>query len=414
MRRRIRNKGGLHRRIAVGLIGLAAGLLLGRGGGMTAWAAGSSVIESVSVTFKDNFGEPEEMLEPVISVGGSGCSLGDVQFRTDYSNWKPGKKVRVEITVNANAGMFFPASLNRSQCKVSGAEFVSAKALDNDSLQVKADYKPVIALGDTEKAGWSSASKKRAVWKSVPYAPGYTLTLYGDDKVVKRLNTETNTVDLSEYMKDTDKTYYYEVKAVPLTSEEKKYFHEGQLISSTDQEFDWEDTGNSSNGGPGNPGDGGSIKGNNYVLPDGRKEMNIWKKISGSWYYFDGNGTMAIGWLLKDGKWYYMNPDGRMATGWVNINNGSWFLLADSGEMMTGWQQTQPGSWYYMNQSGYMERYWIMVNGKWYYMGENGRMATGWINLKGVWYYLHGDGSMAVNTSIDGWLIDGNGAASRR
>ncbi|MFQ9703380.1 MAG: hypothetical protein ACLR0U_16780 [Enterocloster clostridioformis] len=40
------------------------------------------------------------------------------------------------------SGKIFPTSLNRSQCKVTGADFVSAKALDDTTLQVKVDYKP--------------------------------------------------------------------------------------------------------------------------------------------------------------------------------------------------------------------------------------------------------------------------------
>ena len=81
-----------------------------------------------------------------------------------------------------------------------------------------------------------------------------------------------NSVDLSEFMADDDKTYYYEVKAVPTTSDEKKYLKEGNFVSSTSQELDWdEETDNGT-------GDGGSVKGNNYVLPDGTKETDTWKK----------------------------------------------------------------------------------------------------------------------------------------
>lgn len=181
-------------------------------------AADSGVIETVSITFKSTYGEPEEIIDPEITAGGGTYSLTDIQYRTEYEKWKPGKKVRVEITLTAAEGKYFPVSINRSKCRINGAEYVSAKALDNTTLQVKADYRPVTVLGTTERAGWSSRSKTRASWKAVSDAPGYTLTLYGDDKVAKRLNIETNSADLSEYMTDLDKTWYYEVKAVPLTA----------------------------------------------------------------------------------------------------------------------------------------------------------------------------------------------------
>lgn len=354
------------------------------------YAAESSVIESVSITFKSTYGEPEEIIDPEITAGGGSYSIGDIQYRTEYEKWKPGKKVRVEITLVAEEGKYFPVSLNRSKCKVSGAEYVSAKALDDSSLQVKVDYKPVTVLGTTEKAGWSSRSKKKASWKSVSDAPGYTLTLYGDDKVVKRLNVETNSADLSEYMTDLDKTYYYEVKAVPITSEQKKYLKEGAYVTSTDQEFDWDDY-QREEARTQSPGDGGAVKGDSYVLPDGSRAVNSWKKIGETWYYFDGAGNKAKGWVLDGPTWYYMDQNGAMQTGWLDLGNGAKFFLNSDGAMQTGWIQPAPGTWYYMNQDGYMQ--------------------TGWIQVDGKSYYLTGDGSMAFNTTVDGRPLGPDGAA---
>ncbi len=353
-------------------------------------AAESSVIETVSITFKSAYGEPEEIIDPVITAGSGNYSLGDIQYRTEYEKWKPGKKVRVEITLTAADGKYFPVSIGRSKCKINGAEYVSAKALDNTTLQVKADYRPVTVLGTTEKAGWSSRSKKKASWKAVSDAPGYTLTLYGDDKVVKRLNVETNSADLSEYMTDLDKTWYYEVKAVPLTAEQKKYLKEGAYVTSTDQEFDWEDYQKEQERLAG-PGDAGAIKGDSYVLPDGSRASNTWKKISDIWYYFDAAGNKARGWVLDGPTWYYMDADGAMKTGWVNPGNGSWFYLGPDGAMQTGWIQPSPGAWYYMNQDGYMQ--------------------TGWIEVNQKHYYLQANGAMAYNTSVDGRWLGADGAA---
>lgn len=371
-------------------LGLGAAMSLWMG--LYAYGAQSSVIENVSVSFKTIYGEPEEIPEPEVTVSGKSCSLGDVQYRTDYDNWKPGRKVRVEVTVVAEDGKYFPATLNRSKCKVTGADFVSAKALDDSSLQVKADYRPVTVLGDTQKAGWSSTSKKKAVWKSVEYAPGYTLTLYGDNKVVKRITVESNSVNLADYMTDMDKTYYYEVKAVPVTSDEKKYLKEGQYVTSTDQEFDWEDYEKEEKRSQG-PGDGGSFKGDNYVMPDGSKAVDTWKLVSGKWYYFDGSGSRVKGWLQTGGRWYYMDQGGAMCTGWLSPGDGFWYYLGENGDMLTGWIQPSPG--------------------KWYYLEPDGRMKTGWFNDNGSWYYLDGDGSMAVNRTVDGWNIGQDGKASR-
>lgn len=370
-------------------------------------AEDSSIIESLSVSFKTTYGEQEEIPEPEITVSGTGCTMGDYQYRTDYEKWKPGKKVRVEITVHADEGKYFPSSINRSKCKVSGAEFVSAKALDGTTMQVKADYKPVTVLGDTTEAGWSS-SKKRAVWKSVEHAPGYMVNLYGDNKVVKRLTVETNSVNLTEYMDDIDKTYYYEVKAVPVTSDQKKYLKEGNFVTSSDQEFDWDDfqtnSGSSSGTSPGTSsagpgtGPGGSSPGSSYgngssssvvtagtggsggtyTSPTAGGPRNMWRQTGGQWSYFDGAGNMVKGWLQyggSSGPWYYLDQNGIMSTGWVQVG-GSWFYLGEDGRMQTGWIQPVPNTWYYTDQNGYMQTGWIQVGGKSYYLDSSGAMAA--------------------------------------
>ncbi len=400
--------------------------------GLKAQAADSSVIEKVTVTFRTQYGEPEEIPDPEITVSGNDCTLGDIQFGTDYDRWRPGKKVRVELNIQAENGKIFPVSLTRTQCRVTGANFVSAKATEDDVLQVKVDYVPVTVLGTTDRAGWSS-SGKRAVWDSVDYAPGYSLVLYGDDKVVKRLTVKTNSVDLSDYMTDPDKTYYYEVKAIPVTSDERDYLKEGEFVTSTDQDMDWYDWDDDA-------GDGGSLKGGSYVFPDGSRQVDVWKKLSGSWYYFDTNGNMARGWMAVGGTWYYFNGNGQMQTGWVNPD-GRWYYLNPDGAMMTGWQEVTPGYWYYLNPvsdgtRGAMLTGWLFVDGSWFYLDGNGRMATGWLYvpgdawyylnpvsdgtrgamrtgwqmIDGKWYYFGPDGRMAANTVIDGWTVGPDGA----
>lgn len=374
-------------------------------GVMDTYAADSSVIENVSVTLTTTYGEQEEIPEPEVSVSGDSCSLGDVQYRTAYDRWKPGKKVRIEVTVNAENGKVFPVSLNHSQCKVKGGNFVSARELEEGKLQVKIDYTPVTVLGNTTNAAWSSTNSNRAVWKAVDDAPGYSVVLYGDDKVVKREKVEGATsLDLSQYIKSDGRTYFYEVKAIPITSEQKKYLKEGQFVASKEQGEIWEEWND-------NTDDGGSIKGGNYIMPDGRKDTNTWKKVSNQWYYFDQNGNMVRGWRYINNNWYYMDGSGRMRTGWVNPSGGNWFYTSATGEMQTGWVQPQPGDWYYLDGNGYMQRGWVYVGGKWYYLDQSGKMQRGWVLVGGVWYYLWNDGSMATNTVIDGWTITASGAA---
>lgn len=365
----------------------------------------SSVIESVTVTLTGTYGEAEEILEPSIQVNGSNCVLGDYQYGTAFDKWKPGKKVRIEITVEAEEGKVFPVSLNSSQCKVTGASFVSARALGDSKLQVKVDYMPVMVLGGTTWAGWDKTETKKATWKSVKHATGYSVTLYGDNKVVKRQTVKGTSLDMAPFMKTGDKTYYFEVKAIPTTSEEKKYLKEGIAVASTEDEYDYSENWND------NTDDGGSIRGNNYIMPDGEKARNSWKKVSGRWYYFDENGSMVKGWRYINNFWYFMSSGGAMQTGWISPTAGTWFYMNANGEMCTGWVEPVPGDWYYLDGNGYMQRGWIDVNGRRYYLDNNGKMQRGWVMIAGTWYYFNGDGSMVTNAYIDGWTIGPNGAA---
>lgn len=385
--------------------GVLAVLMFLSGGSRISYGAESSVIERVSVNITTTFGEQGEIPDPEIAVSGTGCSLGDVQYRTKYENWHPGKKVRLEINVNADEGKVFPSSLTRTQCTVKGADFVSARALDNTTLQVKVDYMPVTVLEDSENAGWSSKNKHQAVWKSVAYAPGYSLVLYGGDKVIRRMTVETNSVDLTKDMRDEDITYYYEVKAIPITSDEKKYLKEGNFVSSTSQEIDWEEAESRRTD------DGGAVRGNQYILPDGTRQTNTWKKITDGWYYFGPDGNMVKGWQVIDGFWYYMDGSGKMMTGWINPEGDSWYYLLENGGMAVGWVQPEPGIWYYMDASGRMQRGWIWINGQWYYLNPDGKMHTGWLQEGGNLYYFYSDGNMAVNAVINGYSIGLDGKA---
>lgn len=371
-------------------------------------AAESSVIEKIDVVVKSAWGDAEEILVPEIQVSGAGISLVDVQFGTEPEIWKPGKKVRLEINVAAEAGKYVPAKMGSSKCRVKGASFVSARALDDNTLQIKADYLPVSVLGVPQEAGWSSRIPGKAVWKRVSNAPGYALTLYGNDKVVKRMTVTGGSAELGEFMKDPDRYYYYEVKAVPITDTQKKYLKEGDMVVSREvslDELDLEEASAEQSVGE----DTGSFKGDYYIYPDGSKAVSAWKKIHGNWYHFREDGSRSTGWLSYGGRWYYMDSSGIMQTGWVFPGDGFWYYLNPDGDMAVGWVQPTPGSWYYLNPDGKMHTGWLLLNGVWYYLNPDGKMHTGWKLLDGSWYYMNAGGDMAVNVVKDGWRIGADG-----
>ncbi len=84
----------------------------------TAYGAESSIIETMSIKFNTTFGDPEEIPQPQITISGSGVSIGDIYYKTEYENWKPGKKVRMEITVDAAQESISLCPLDDPKCRV--------------------------------------------------------------------------------------------------------------------------------------------------------------------------------------------------------------------------------------------------------------------------------------------------------
>ena len=176
-------------------------------------------------------------------------------------------------------------------------------------------------------------------------------------------------------------------------------------------------------------------KGWSFVLNGGTPINDMWgmitfndntgKKVS-RWYYFDGQSTMATGWVYdsKNGNWYYMNtnegPDlGQMVTGWVkDPKTSKWYYMNDNtGILKTGWHKDpQDGRWYYLNSNGEMLTGWQNIGGKWYYFNTNTPENTyAWDAAAFKWNYLNNNvrpyGSMyAGEKTPDGYTVDANGA----
>ena len=109
---------------------------------------------------------------------------------------------------------------------------------------------------------------------------------------------------------------------------------------------------------------------------DLRLVQNTWKKINGSWYYFDQTGSMLSntavdgylltksgamaekGWTKLDQIWYYIAPSGKISQDkWEKIN-GSWYYFDKEGGMLSA--TTFKG--YLFNQSGVMaENNWVKI-----------------------------------------------------
>lgn len=113
-------------------------------------------------------------------------------------------------------------------------------------------------------------------------------------------------------------------------------------------------------------------------------------------------------WVQSGSRWWYKHADGSYTTnGWEKIN-GTWYYFDQAGWMQTGWVK-DGNTWYYLKDSGAMATGWVKDNGTWYYLKDNGAMATGWYKVGEKWYYSYASGALAVNTTVDGYTVNGNG-----
>lgn len=325
-------------------------------------AQADTSISDIRVVFTNNFDSAGgKILEPSVRSGGNGYEVGNVSWSKEPDKWKPGNKVTATVTLTADDGRLFYSSYKSKKASVSGADFISAKKDEDGDLILKASYYPVVQLGTTEKAGWSDATKTKAVWKKVPYASAYQLQLYrGDDERVTTLTLEGTSVDLSEYITK-EASYYYEVRATSRGSD-SNYLRSGAYVTSEDTFVD-------------NLGEteGSFYKhrdGYRYIDAQGVEAVNGWRYILGYWYYFDENGYAVTGWREIGGKWYYMDADCKMLTGWLNLDN-KWYYTDATGAMLTGWQQTGPSDWYYFYEDGSMASNTVIDN---YTLSESGKM----------------------------------------
>ena len=120
-----------------------------------------------------------------------------------------------------------------------------------------------------------------------------------------------------------------------------------------------------------------------------------------------GNYAVHLSYGKKSGSSTSNNTTNNYGS-WVQDSQG-WKYRQSTGAYKTGWLKDN-SKWYFLNSNGIMQTGWITDNGTWYYMYSDGSMATGWVKANGAWYYMKEDGSMAVNTTINGYKLDENGA----
>ena len=120
------------------------------------------------------------------------------------------------------------------------------------------------------------------------------------------------------------------------------------------------------------------------------------------------NQTTKTSWKQENGIWYFYKADGSLATGWVK-DGDTWYYLKDDGSMVTGWVK-DGNVWYFLNSNGSMSTGWVKDGDTWYYLDPSGAMKENqWFEVSGKWYYVDSSGKLAVNTRVEGYLVNENG-----
>ncbi|WP_349407255.1 cell wall-binding protein [Clostridium perfringens] len=110
------------------------------------------------------------------------------------------------------------------------------------------------------------------------------------------------------------------------------------------------------------------------------------------WYYIEDGGKAALGWKKINGTWYYFDSDARMVTAPTRI-----FDKESSKEKIyffdkNGAYRKYSGWYEYNHRTSYADPYW-------YYFGEDGFAKIGWKTINGNKYYFSTEGKMYIGPS---------------
>ena len=100
----------------------------------------------------------------------------------------------------------------------------------------------------------------------------------------------------------------------------------------------------------------------------------------------------------EDGNtWYWQNGQGQNATGWI-FDGSNWYMMGQDGKMLAGWFE-DGDYWYYCNEQ---------------HDGTYGRMLTGWQDIGGQRYYFRPEAGAPMGSMVVGRAIIGNHTYSFR
>ncbi len=168
--------------------------------------------------------------------------------------------------------------------------------------------------------------------------------------------------------------------------------------------------------------------GNKYWFDNGvaAKEKQVYNSADGAWYWFDADGSMAVGKDVfvpksnedrSEGKWVRYDENGHMVKG-EDYANGGWYRFDEiTGEMAKGFCTVQDGDntklYYYNTDTGIMEHGAFNIDGTEYAFDDVTGVAVdkAWYSVgdsqfwyeNGVRQGMEGRGKEIYDPASDGW-----------
>lgn len=301
-------------------------------------------INSISVGVREEKTDPGTVYTAELYVNGQ-AEIVDYEVSTSYENWKAGRKVTYNVTLEPKEGYQFNKKKTKVYKNGSHVELIS-HSLTSNTAHIRINYWPSMQLAAPMNLYLDNEYLVK--WDEVENCRKYEVAIYTDGRKKATKEVTKTEFDLTDFATEDGETTL-KVRALPKNSEESKYL----------KASDWTDLNDATSANENNT-SLGSFSGKEDHLRFRNSEgqyVSGWQLINGSWYYFKptNNNYAAINrWENINDQWYLFNQYGIMQTGWVQ-SNGYWYYLSTSndgtyGRMTTGWLKPGPGCPnYYLN-----------------------------------------------------------------
>jgi len=272
-------------------------------------------ISKVSITIEGVIHVDDRISDSNIEVTTSSdhYSMDEYEFTNTApggnAHWTSDDVPEMKIYLNAETGYYFNIS-GTSQITVIGGTVTAATRESNDEgtsgVLVVTVTLPSLANQVSAVDEASVNADGICTWSAVENAGNYEVKFMRNNATLGGVQTVTGTtLDCGKYMTKAA-TYHFMIRAINKNDAKtaSKWIDSAQVTIGAEQAKAHADKNASDQSAGTWEQDGAAWK---FRLPEGTYVMNAWRMINNVWYYFNGDSTMATGWVFDNGKWYYMD-----------------------------------------------------------------------------------------------------------